>query len=115
MALLPGTTTVEGTRTFRDRAVRTKGLPESHFRIAPGGLMLASFGLGTYLGEPDSETDLAVEQAVGLCLRSERTNVIDTAINYRFQKADRAIGRAVARVIEAGAVRREEIFLATKN
>lgn len=90
-------------------------LPLEHFRRAPGGLWLSSMGLGTYIGPPDGPTDLAVEQAVTICLTSGRVNVLDTAINYRYQRAERSVGRALARLIEGGEIAREEVFVASKN
>ncbi|HEV2167196.1 MAG TPA: aldo/keto reductase, partial [Thermoplasmata archaeon] len=39
----------------------------------------------------------------------------DSAINYRFQRAERSIGRAIARSIERDGVARDELFLSTKN
>jgi len=113
--LLKGRASVEGTTRFRDRSVRDRRLPLEHFRLAPGGLWLSSLGLGTYIGPPDGPTDLAVEQAVTVCLTSGRVNVLDTAINYRYQRAERSVGRALARLIEAGEIAREEVFVASKN
>lgn len=110
-----GRATAAGTRRFRDRAVAERAIPASHFRDGPGGLVLSSLGLGTYIGSPDAATDLAVEQAATICLSSSRVNVLDTAINYRLQRAERSLGRAVARAISREAVARDEIFLATKN
>lgn len=104
-----------GTSRFRDRALSARRLPAEHFREAPGELFLSSVGLGTYIGAPDAPTDLAVEQAVTVCLTSGRVNVLDTAINYRHQRAERSIGRAVARLIDRGEVARDEVFVATKN
>ncbi len=107
--------TSEGTRRYRDRGVRDRRLPLAHYRKAPGDLWLTSLGLGTYIGPPDAETDLAVEQAVQVCLASGRVNVLDTAINYRHQRAERSVGRALSRLAERGEVQRDEIFVATKN
>jgi len=56
-----------------------------------------------------------VEQAATICLTSGRVNVLDTAINYRYQRAERSLGRAVATAVERGVVRRDEVFVATKN
>jgi aryl-alcohol dehydrogenase-like predicted oxidoreductase len=112
---LPGRATPSGTARFRDRAVRERGIPFEHFRDAPGGLSLSSLGLGTYIGQPDAPTDVAVEQAAAVCLTSGRVNVLDTAINYRYQRAERSLGRALARAIDRGTVRRDEVFVATKN
>lgn len=115
MTVLPGHATVEGTQAFRARGIRDRHLPTEHFRRAPGGLWLSSIGLGTYIGPPDAATDLAVEQAVTICLTSGRVNVLDTAINYRYQRAERSVGRALARVVAQGDVDREAVFVASKN
>jgi len=104
-----------GTSRFRDRAVSARRLPAEHFREAAGDLLLSSVGLGTYIGPPDGPTDLAVEQAVLVCLTSGRVNVLDTAINYRHQRAERSVGRALGSLIERGEVARDEVFVATKN
>ncbi|HKS59480.1 MAG TPA: aldo/keto reductase [Thermoplasmata archaeon] len=112
---IPGHATPEGTGRFATASVVQRKIPSGHFRRGPGGLSYSSFGLGTYLGDPDSATDALVEEAAAVCLTSGRVNVLDTAINYRFQKAERSIGRAVARVIRGGAVEREAVFVATKN
>ena len=112
---LPGRATPEGTARFRDRSARERSLPSGHFRKAPGDLALSSIGLGTYIGSPDAPTDVAVEQAASICLTSGRVNVLDTAINYRHQRAERTLGRALARAVRRGTVRRDEVFVATKN
>jgi aryl-alcohol dehydrogenase-like predicted oxidoreductase len=115
MSLIVGRGTKEGTRRFRDRVTAKGVIPSNHFREAPGGLALSSIGLGTYLGNPDASTDSAVEEAVALSVRSGRVNVIDTALNYRFQRAERSIGRSLRRLFERGDAARDELFLATKN
>ncbi|MCI4358229.1 MAG: aldo/keto reductase [Thermoplasmata archaeon] len=115
MALIGGRASAEGTRRFRDRVCSKGIVPETHFRSTAAGLELSSIGLGTYLGNPDPSTDASVEEAVSLSLRSGRVNVIDTALNYRFQRAERSIGRSVRRMIEREDVARDEVFLASKN
>jgi aryl-alcohol dehydrogenase-like predicted oxidoreductase len=110
-----GRATPGGTQRFRDRAVTERAIAFEHFREAPGGLHLSSIGLGTYIGAPDAATDSAVEQAVTVCLTSGRVNLLDTAINYRYQRAERSIGRALSRVFAKGEVARESVFVATKN
>ena len=107
--------TLEGTTRFRDRAVGTRKLPSQHFRVGPDGLVLSSLGLGTYIGTPDAATDLAVEHAVTVCLTSGRVNIVDTAINYRYQRAERSIGRSLSRLFSRDEVQRDEVFVATKN
>jgi aryl-alcohol dehydrogenase-like predicted oxidoreductase len=114
VAHVPGAASSEGTRRFAARATKQHGLPATHFREAPGGLLLSSFGLGTYIGPPDALTDEAVAQATQLCLQSGRINVLDTAINYRYQRAERSVGRGLVRALGHGPVRRDEVFVATK-
>jgi aryl-alcohol dehydrogenase-like predicted oxidoreductase len=113
--MLTGAATPEGTGRFRTAGVDGRHLPPTHFRTTPGGLVLSSIGLGTYIGPPDAPTDIAVEQAVAICLTSHRVNVLDTAINYRYQRAERSVGRALERLISKGEVRRDEVFVATKS
>ena len=112
---IAGLATAEATGRFRDRSVADRHLPPEHFRTAPGGVVVASLGLGTYLGAPDGATDLAVEQAAAVAAGSGRVNVLDTAINYRLQRAERSIGRAIARLDARGEVPRTALFVATKN
>ena len=109
-----GYATEEGTRSFADGAKRERRLPVEHFRRGPDGLTLSSLGLGTYLGQPDTATDLLVEDAVRIALSSGRVNVIDTAINYRYQRAERSIGRALDALLEGRRLRRAEVFVASK-
>ncbi|MBI5378812.1 MAG: aldo/keto reductase, partial [Nitrospirae bacterium] len=42
-------------------------------------------------------------------------NVLDSAINYRCQRSERAIGAALSALFAEGVFRREEIFVATKG
>ncbi|MCI4321155.1 MAG: aldo/keto reductase [Thermoplasmata archaeon] len=113
--MIPGRGTPDATLALRKRAEKAETVSLDHYRRAPGDLQLASLGLGTYLGKPDAQTDWAVEEAVSVCLSSRRVNVIDTAINYRYQRAERSVGRAVAKAIDSGRVERTAIFIATKN
>lgn len=108
--LVPGYATAEGTARFRDRfAARLPG----HFRQAHG-LWLSSIGLGTYLGEPTAAYDSLYRAAVTGAVEMG-VNVIDSAINYRHQRSERAVGQAVTTMIAAGSLKREEILLATKG
>ncbi|HMD96849.1 MAG TPA: aldo/keto reductase [Terriglobia bacterium] len=108
--LIPGFATPEGTARYRDRFANQR---PSHFRNARG-LWLSSIGLGTYLGEPTQEFDALYREAVTRALEMG-TNVIDSAVNYRHQRSERAIGTALAAMISLGSVRRDEVFLATKG
>lgn len=108
--LVPGRATPEGTARFRDHFGRQ--FP-GHFRQAHH-LWLSSIGLGTYLGEPDAATDTLYREAADRALELG-VNVFDTAVNYRHQRSERSIGRALTERIAAGKLRREEVFIATKG
>lgn len=106
-----GHATVAGTARY---AARAQGIPRSHFRDFRE-LTFSSLGVGTYLGNPDAETDRSVEEALVHSVASGAVNVVDTAINYRHQKAERSVGRALRRLIQENRITRDEIFLCTKN
>ena len=107
--MIPGRATGGGTQRF---AVRS-GAAQGHFREAMG-LSLSSLGLGTYLGEENDSTDRGYETSLAAAL-ALGVNVFDTAINYRGQKSERAIGRALAAALGDGTVRRDEVFVSTKG
>jgi len=108
--LISGFATAEGTSRFRDRfASRLPG----HIREAQG-LWISSIGLGTYLGEPTAGQDARYRKAITLAV-SLGVNAIDTAINYRHQRSERAIGQALAALISSGEIRRDELLIASKG
>jgi len=107
--MIEGYATLEGTGRY---CARFDDIASGHFRKGDG-VYLSSIGLGTYLGEPDAATDEAYRESIRLAL-SLGCNVIDTAINYRCQRSERAIGAALGGAIDAGAVRRDEVFVSTK-
>jgi aryl-alcohol dehydrogenase-like predicted oxidoreductase len=107
--VIQGRASTEGTKRFAGRAKAAAG----HFREIRG-LSLSSIGLGTYLGDEDAATDSGYEDAVGSALAAG-INVFDAAINYRGQKSERAIGRALAVAVRDGAARRDEVFVSTKG
>lgn len=78
------------------------------------GLTLSNVGIGTYLGEPDAGTDELVADAIKQSVELG-VNVIDTAINYRAQRAERSVGRAVSELVSDGRILRDGIFVSTKN
>jgi aryl-alcohol dehydrogenase-like predicted oxidoreductase len=83
-----------------------------HFRETQR-MMLSSLGIGTYLGQPDTKTDEGYTQAVAAAVENG-INVIDAAINYRFQRSERSIGAALQQLAAKG-FEREEIVLCTKG
>jgi aryl-alcohol dehydrogenase-like predicted oxidoreductase len=86
----------------------------ANYRETSTGLWVSSIGLGTYLGEADEVTDLAYQAACGLAYNLG-CNLIDCAINYRFQHSERAIGRWLAEALATEKLRRDEIVICTKG
>src|SRR5262249_16151276 len=107
---MDGGATAAGTAAYRDAA---EGLPGEHFRSLDG-LTVSSIGLGTYLGDEDEATDqrygAAVVDAVNL-----GCNLFDTAVNYRAQRSERVLGKALAALVREGGFRREQLVVCTKG
>lgn len=111
--ILSGYATPSGTKEYVEYALQ-RGKPTAHFRLFDG-LYLSSIGMGTYLGQPTTEDDNAMENAVYESIKSGAVNVIDTAINYRAMKSEKTIGRALLRLETDGIISREKVFVCTKN
>ena len=108
---IKGFATREGTERFKKRFEGK--LAPGHYRECQG-LRFSSIGAGSYLGEPDDETDRLYKEQLKEAIRSG-VNVIDSAINYRCQRSERSFGAAIWDLIEAGEVRRDEIIICTKG
>ena len=108
---IKGHATPEGTARYRDR-FKDSAAP-NHFH-QPQNLWLSSIGIGTYLGNADDETDARYATAVTRALELG-ANVIDAAANYRFQRSERAIGKALLQLTESKDFSREEIIVCTKG
>src|SRR5207302_10902062 len=96
----------------RDAGRMKRVSAEGHFREQQG-LRMSSIGVGTYLGEADSQTDENYRRAIVLAVENG-VNVLDTAINYRFQRSERSIGQVIHDLTSSGKAKREEIVIATK-
>lgn len=107
--MISGFATVEGTKKFLENSRIT---PLNFKQIQ--NLTLSNVGVGTYLGDPNEKTDELVKNAIKTSILSG-INVIDTAINYRAQKAERSVGKAISELINEGKITRDQIFISTKN
>jgi aryl-alcohol dehydrogenase-like predicted oxidoreductase len=114
--MVPGHASHSGTARFRDRfpVLADAG----HFRLPQGvphlsNGWISSIGMGTYLGEADAATDQRYTGAA-LAALANGVNLLDTAINYRFQRSERSIGAALKRAIDSGRVHRDELLVCTK-
>jgi aryl-alcohol dehydrogenase-like predicted oxidoreductase len=111
-SLAEGRATVEGTQRFRKRFAKTQ--TDHFYRPIADGTLVSSLGLGTYLGECDDAEDARYTATV-LAALEKGVNLLDTAINYRCQRSERAIGEAVRILISKGDLRREEVVMCTKG
>ena len=107
--MISGFATTDGTAKF----AKNSGVNQANFNEFEG-LILSNVGIGTYLGDADARTDELVTNAVKQSITSG-VNVVDTAINYRAQKAERSVGKAISELIQEGKISRDQIFLSTKN
>ncbi|RZD47235.1 MAG: oxidoreductase [Thaumarchaeota archaeon] len=107
--MISGFATTEGTKTF----MQNSSVNSLNFNTFEN-LHLSNIGIGTYLGDPDTRTDELVKNAVKQSVLSG-VNVIDTAINYRAQKAERAVGKAVSELVKEDKISRDQIFVSSKN
>jgi aryl-alcohol dehydrogenase-like predicted oxidoreductase len=102
--------TSESTMKYAARFAGRTGA--GHFREQQG-LWLSSLGIGTYLGEPDARTDQAYTDAIVAAVEAG-ANVIDSAINYRFQRSERSVRAALSELARRGFAR-EELVICTKG
>lgn len=72
--------------------------------------LVSSVGVGTYLGESTDAVDDRYRDALVTAMESG-VNVVDTAINYRCQRSERTVGRA----LRDADVDREAVLVATKG
>jgi aryl-alcohol dehydrogenase-like predicted oxidoreductase len=112
LSLLAGKATGEGTRAYHARFAER--FSPDFVRQLDGDLLVSSLGLGTYLGECDDAEDARYAAAVREAV-SRGVNLVDTAINYRCQRSERAVGAAIHDLLAAGTVRREELVVCTKG
>lgn len=102
--------TKEGTTRYAQRFGSRAAA--GHFRDAHR-MVVSSLGMGTYLGQPSEKADEGYTAAAVAAVESG-INVIDAAINYRFQRSERSVGAALQQLAAKG-FPREEIVLCTKG
>ena len=112
-ARIPGVATAEGTARFEARFAE-RYADDFYRALGREGVRVSSIGLGSYLGECDDATDDGYADTAPAALE-HGINLLDTAINYRCQRSERSIGRALARAIEGGIVARDEVVVCTKG
>eukprot|EP00250_Pteridium_aquilinum_P008543 c18026_g2_i1 orf=245-1297(+) len=115
--LLAGHADAPGTSLYAHSFASRAG--PGNFRTLPshgaaGDLLVSSLGVGTYLGPESDAADREYEDAISLAL-TLGINVVDTAINYRNMRSERAVGRALSKAIISGALKRNQVVVCTKG
>ena len=109
---IAGHATTAGTKRFVQR-FRSGYAPE-FYRGLNDHVSVSSIGMGTYLGDCDDAEDARYVTVISEGLK-HGLNLVDTAINYRCQRSERAVGEAIRKTVEVGFARRDEIVVATKG
>jgi aryl-alcohol dehydrogenase-like predicted oxidoreductase len=110
--LIEGRATEEGTKRFSKRFAKSQ--PSRFYRPLSSAAHASALGFGTYLGDCDDAEDARYISTIGAAME-RGVNVIDTAINYRCQRSERAIGEALRFAVERKSVQRDEILICTKG
>ena len=111
-ALVRGHATADGTLALRKQYATSHD--DTFYRPLANGVLVSALGLGTYLGECDDAEDGRYTTAA-IAAMSRGVNLLDTAINYRCQRSERALGTAIRAALEAGKIKRDEIVVCTKG
>ena len=109
--LIAGCATREGTERYRGRFAPAHA--EDFYRPLADVLSVSSIGLGTYLGDCDDLTDAAYANATRSAVTSG-INLLDSAINYRCQRSERAVGSALRALLSSREAARDEIVVCSK-
>jgi aryl-alcohol dehydrogenase-like predicted oxidoreductase len=109
-SVISGHASAESTRSFASR-FSSRFVDDFYRDLAD--LSVSSIGMGTYLGECDDVEDRRYEHLLAAGIECG-LNLIDTAINYRCQRSERAVGNAIREAINSGVVSRDELVVCTK-
>ena len=111
-SLVEGGATIGGTQRLQNRF--TESYNDHFYRPFADCSLVSSLGLGTYLGDCDDAEDARYAATIGEALH-RGVNLLDTAINYRCQRSERAIGTALRNAFAKGFIARDEIVVCTKG
>jgi len=111
-AILAGHATTKATARFRDRFAER--YEPDFYRRSLDALSTSSIGIGTYLGESDDDDDARYFDTICRAI-AEGINLVDTAINYRCQRSELTLGRALQSVVRDGIASREEVVVCSKG
>jgi aryl-alcohol dehydrogenase-like predicted oxidoreductase len=110
--MLAGRATAAGTARYRGRAAAK--LAADFLRpLSPDGVLVSSIGLGSYLGECDDADDIRYADTAHHAIATG-INLLDSAINYRCQRSERAFGKALSRAVRMETASRDELVVCTQ-
>lgn len=109
---IAGHATAIGTKHFAKRFA-SRYSPD-FYRSMTSDASVSSIGMGTYLGECDDAEDARYVTLLAAGVE-HGLNLVDTAVNYRCQRSERAAGRAIRQAIDTGFAHRNEIVVSTKG
>jgi len=109
---IAGHATPTGTIRFTGRF--SAGHSPDFYRTLADDNLVSSVGMGTYLGDCTDAEDARYVTVLAAGI-GRGLNLIDTAINYRCQRSERAVGTGIRRAIDLGFATREEIIVSTKG
>src|SRR6185436_19498687 len=108
--MIKGKATPDGTAAYAKKQTRAHA---GHWKSAMG-LTLSSLGMGSYLGNADPVSDGKYAACAEKSL-ANGINVLDSAINYRYQRSERNLGLGLKKAIDAGVVARDQVLICTKG
>ncbi len=111
--MLAGRATAAGTARYGAR-VAAKLASDFLRPLSRNGILVSSIGLGSYLGECDEADDIRYADTAHHAIATG-INFLDTAINYRCQRSERAFAKALSRAVRMETASRDEIVMCTKG
>jgi aryl-alcohol dehydrogenase-like predicted oxidoreductase len=77
-------------------------------------ILVSSLGIGTNRGAKDNATDISYARSVHAALQGS-INLIDTSLNYRHQRSERAVAAGIGAFVENSGGSRDGIVVCTKG
>jgi aryl-alcohol dehydrogenase-like predicted oxidoreductase len=88
-------------------------VPSEFYNIAHD-VLISRIGIGTYRGAMSDAIDALYTEAIHAAINGG-VNLIDTSLNYRRQRSERAVARGLRLFLEQSGGRRDEIVVCTKG
>jgi aryl-alcohol dehydrogenase-like predicted oxidoreductase len=110
--MIKGKASLEATKAFATRHAQNR----LDFYTLGDEYCISSLGFGSYVGEPYREQNYQFGYVDSMVAAVKcGANLIDTAINYRYQQSEREIGTAIKKLVGDGHAKREELVICSKG